>query len=158
VTQRIPVDAFDYYYSLGPTRSYQAVAEKYGVSKRAVTKRASQERWQQRIVDLEQRARQRSDERVIETIEGMQSRHLKTLNAVFGRAIEALRNMPLESAMDAVRTIEMVIRQERLIRGDPNAPSSIDIEKLIKSEYQRLLVDEDDERGPAAPGSARGHG
>ena len=35
--KKIPPDAFDFYFSLGPPRSYQAVADKYGVTKRAVT-------------------------------------------------------------------------------------------------------------------------
>jgi len=45
MARKIPADAFDYYASLGPDRSYRAVAERYGVSKRAVTKHAAAEGW-----------------------------------------------------------------------------------------------------------------
>ncbi len=36
MAQKIPQDSFDFYVALGPGRSYQAVAEHYHVSKRAV--------------------------------------------------------------------------------------------------------------------------
>ena len=42
---KIPPDALEYYLGLGPDRSYQKVADHYGVSKRAVTKLAARERW-----------------------------------------------------------------------------------------------------------------
>ena len=35
--KKIPTDAFDHYFSLGPGRSYQQVADRYGVTKRAST-------------------------------------------------------------------------------------------------------------------------
>ena len=44
--RKIPPEAFDHYFSLGPERSYEAVARKYGVTKRAVTKLAKRESWQ----------------------------------------------------------------------------------------------------------------
>ena len=45
------------------------------------------------------------------------------LNAVLARALEALRSMPLETSMEAVRAIEMVLRQERSIRSEGIASS-----------------------------------
>lgn len=55
---KLPSDAFDFYVSLGADRSYKAVAEKYGVSKRAVTTLAAKEGWQQRARELEAQARE----------------------------------------------------------------------------------------------------
>jgi hypothetical protein len=60
--RKIPPDAFDFYFSLGPGRSYQAVAEEYGVTKRAVTKVTANERWQDQIAALERTARESSNE------------------------------------------------------------------------------------------------
>ncbi len=37
---KIPANAFDLYFSLGPSRSHQKIAQRFGVSKKAVTKRA----------------------------------------------------------------------------------------------------------------------
>ena len=44
--RKIPQDAFTYYMALGPGWSYAQVAVHYGVTKRAVTKIATRERWQ----------------------------------------------------------------------------------------------------------------
>ena len=42
---KILSDAFEYYVALGPGRSYRTVAERCGVTKRAVTKHAAREGW-----------------------------------------------------------------------------------------------------------------
>ncbi len=52
--KKIPPDAFDFYFSPGPPRSYQAVADKYGVTKRAVTNLAGREDWQRRLAAQKQ--------------------------------------------------------------------------------------------------------
>ncbi len=140
MNKKLPPDSFDFYYALGPGRSYAAVAEKYKTTKRTVTSLAVRERWQDKIVELERRARERSDTKVVETIEAMQTRHLKSLQAVHARALEALRQMPLSSAMEAVRALEMVIRQERLLRGEPTDRNAVDLEAITKREIRELLV------------------
>lgn len=137
---KLPTDAFDVYMSLGPARSYQAVADHFGVSKRAVTNRATKERWQQRAGDLEAKARQGAEQRLVETLEDMNTRHLRSLRVVQARAIEALRNHPLESAMDAVRALDISIRQERVIRGEPGERTSVQLEEIVRREYSRWMT------------------
>lgn len=155
MSRKIPVDAFEAYYALGPGRSYEALAAKYGVTKRAVTALAVREAWQRRILDVERKARERSDQALLETVEAMQTRHLKTLQAVMGRALEALRTMPLESAMEAVKAIEMVIRQERLTRGEPTEHTALDIERIIKREYALVMTGGADEAQEASVAGER---
>ena len=46
---KITPDAFDYYRSLGPSRSYQKVAEHYGATKKAVSDHATKEGWRRRL-------------------------------------------------------------------------------------------------------------
>ena len=75
MVRRIPPDAFDFYVNLGQARSYATVAEKFGVSKRAVQKRADKEDWSERLEKIEMEAREKSDQRLIETIEDMNTRH-----------------------------------------------------------------------------------
>ena len=65
MSRKIPTDAFDHYFSMGPGRSYQAVADKYGVSKRAVTYAAKREEWPKRLMDIEQQAREKSDQQTL---------------------------------------------------------------------------------------------
>lgn len=143
MANRIPPDAFHYYLGLGPERSYQSVANRYAVSKRAVTKLATRDRWQDRVVELERKAREGAEQKALESLEAMNLRHLRSLKVVQGKALEALRSMPLSTAMEAVRSLDMAIRQERLIRGEPSDRTAISVEDVIKREYQRWMLPEE---------------
>ena len=138
--KKLPSDAFHYYVSLGINRSYQAVAEKYGVSKRTVTSRGVQEDWQGRVAELEAKARQKADQRAVETLEEANGRHLKLLRLVQTRAIEALKAMPLTTAMEAVRALDVTIRQERVVLGEPSDRTAVSVEEVIKRQYDRWMV------------------
>ncbi len=140
---RLPQNAFEHYVRLGPERSHQTVADYFGVSKRAVTKRAVSEKWRQKAAELDETARAGSERKLLESLEEMSERHLRSLRVIQGKALEALRGMPLTSAMEAVRSLEMGIRQERLIRGEPTDRSAVSVEETIKSEYQRWLGSDD---------------
>ena len=147
MSRRIPPDAFDYYLSLGLDRSYQAVADRYDVSKRSVTKHATKEGWQDRIARVESKAREVSEQKSVETPEGMNARHLKCLRAIQGKALEALKSVSLKSGMDAVRALDIAIKQERTIRGEPTDRTVISIEETIKSEYERWMTSGKDGQG-----------
>jgi len=49
MVRRIPPDAYEQYLEMGTDRSYQVLADRYGVSKTAIVKRAKKEGWQERI-------------------------------------------------------------------------------------------------------------
>ena len=136
---KIPPDAFQYYLGLGADRSYRRVAEHYGVSKRAVTKVATAGRWQARVAELEQKAQEGAEKKALESLEAMNLRHLKSLKVIQGRALEALRSMPLATAMEAVRALDLAIRQERVIRGEPGDRSAVSVEEVVKQEYRRWM-------------------
>ncbi len=141
---KIPPDALEFYLALGSDRSYQKVADHYGVSKRAVTKLATRVGWQSKVIELERKAREGAEKRALESLEGMNLRHLKSLKIIQGKALEALRSMPLATAMEAVRALEMAIRQERLIRGEPSDRTAISVEEVVRREYERWMVPEED--------------
>ena len=137
---KLPLDACEYYYSLGNDRSYQAVADHYGVTKRAVTKRAMKEDWQGRIAERESRVRENVTKRTEESLEEMMARHLRQVKAIQARALEALRSMPLNTAMEACRALGQAMTEERRIRGEPADEGTKSIEQIIKREYERWLV------------------
>lgn len=139
MARKLPADAFTYYAALGAQRSYQAVADHYCVSKRTVVTLATKESWQQRVVELEEKARQGAEKKVAETLEDMVERHVKMLHFIAGKALETLRHLPLDSAIDAVRSLAIVIKEERALRGDPKDKSDASIEEIIRGEYQRWL-------------------
>ena len=140
MTRKIPPEAFSLYFSLGTARSYEAVAAKYGVSKRAVTKRARLEGWQAQLEVMERQARERAEKKAIETLDDMNERHLKTLKFVQGKAIEALRSMSLKTAMEAVRALAICLEKERDIRGDSGDQSIAETEERVRREFEAFMV------------------
>ena len=147
---KLPFDTFDYYYGLGPGRSYQAVAEHYGVTKRAVCKLAAKEQWQQRIVEMETRVRENVTKKTEETLEQTLERHLMQLKIVQKKALEALRSMPLGTAMEAVRSLDLCMKQERTLLEDPSSGGENSVEAIIKREYETWLepVPQEEVNGP----------
>lgn len=143
---KLPPDAFTFYVSLGPERSYQVVAEKYGVSKRTVTNTAVRDKWQERVVELEAKARQRTEEKILETLDEMNTRHLKMYKFVQAQALEALKRAQLDSGSDAWRAMFEGMKGERLVRGEPTERTE-SVEAIIKREYERWLkpVEEEDD-------------
>ena len=156
MTKKLPDSAFDFYAALGVKRSYQAVAEQFGVSKRTVAYRAAAQRWQQRAAELDAKARESTEQRTLETMEEMNERHLKTLRVIQGKALEALSQMPLATAMDAVRALDLAVRQERLIRGEPSERTALSVEEITREEVERLvtLEEEQEEDGDGHDGRA----
>lgn len=144
MARKIPPDAFEFYFGLGTTRSYQAVADHYGVSKRAITKVATRDGWQQRVDEREEKAREAIDKKAVETLEAMSSRHLKSLRVIQGKALESLKGSSLKSAMDAVRALDLAIKGERLIRGEPSERTALSVEQQIREEYANWMDDEKD--------------
>jgi hypothetical protein len=61
------------------------------------------------------------------------------LQLVLGKAIETLRAQPLNTAMEAVRAIEMVITKERLVRGESTDRAELDVAEIVKRESERWL-------------------
>lgn len=140
MSNRIPADAFEAYFALGIDRSYQTVADRYGVSKRAVVKCANREGWQDRLRDREARARATADKEAVEGLEAINRRHLKSVRVVQAKALEALRSKPLKTAMEAVRALDMAIKQERLVVGEPTDRTAVSVEEAIRREYDRWIT------------------
>jgi hypothetical protein len=106
MARKIPADAFECYVRMGDSRSYEAVARRYGVSKRAVTKRAARELWQEKLASLESKHGTR----------------LQLLRDIQENALKALAVHPFTNAMDAVRALEIGITLEPRLLAEPNRP------------------------------------
>jgi len=145
MSARIPPEAFEYYAGLGPSRSYKAVAERFGVSKRAVVEYARVDQWQERLAALEAKAKENSEQRILESLEAMNERHLKSLRVVQGKALEALKGMSLTTAMDAIRALDLAIKRERTIRGEPGDRTAISVEDVVRREFDAWMIDGEDE-------------
>ena len=136
---RIGPDAFELYASLGPDRSYQAIADHYGVTKRAVTRRAVKEDWSGRLKTIEENVRERTDEKIEDALAEMRDRHLRTIKAMQARALGALKAFPLTSGMEGMKAAEMAIKLERLIQGEASERTDLSIAEASKREASRWL-------------------
>jgi hypothetical protein len=148
MSQRLPSDAFAFYLSLGTARSYQGVADHFGVSKQTVTAHATRDKWQEQLIAIEAKAREANEKRAIETLEELNEHHMKIWKAVEKRALEGLRNFPMATAMDSVRALDLATKNIRLIRGEPTERTE-NIEQIVKQQYERWIV-KDQPNGSAA--------
>lgn len=137
---KLPLDAFTYYASLGPERSYSAVAAYFKVDRKTVIRRATAEGWQTKVADLERQALERTKQKIVFDLDEMNQRHLKILRVVMNKALEALRAMPLKTGADAVRAIDLCVRHERLILGDPADSQAESIEDITRKEFARWMA------------------
>ncbi len=140
MNRRIPPDAFSFYLSLGIKRNYEAVAAKYGVSRRGVAEFAKREQWKERLASLDARARAIAEEKALESIEAMNERHLKESRFLQSKGIERLKE-ELDSV--AVKAITAGIQLERLIRGQATERTE-NLEHVIRRECDRWLVRDGD--------------
>ena len=146
---KIPPDAFDFYVALGPDRSYRAVAEHYGVTKRGVAKHASSQSWPARLERIEREVRERSEEKLVESLEQMRTRHLQTVRAIQARALVGIKAHPLTTGMESVKAAELAIKLERLIVGEPSEHAHTTVEEVTRREIDSLIVPEDEDEGDA---------
>ena len=153
---RLPADAFEQYVALGAARTYQALAARLGVSKRSVVRKAVADDWQGRLAKIEAAGRDKLDAQLGETLAAVNSRHLKTLRLIQAKALQALQGMAVDSAIDAIRALDLSIRHERLILGEPSERTAVSVEEVLRREYERWMVPDAPAVPPVAPPTPQG--
>lgn len=138
--RKIPADALAYYVSLGAERSYQKVAAHYGVTKRAVVNVARRDGWQRQVGELERTAHEQARETMRSTIEATYEQHMKALRMVFAKGVQALNRMVLETPAEALKAIQLAIREMRVALGEPTDRTAVSVEETIRREYERWMV------------------
>lgn len=140
MNKKVPENAFEIYASMGSERSYQALADRLGVDKRTIVRHAGVEKWTERLAKIQEAARISGDKRITETLQEMQERHLKMLRAMAGKAIQAMKEHPIASAAEGARIGGMVIKLERIVRGEPVERTEVSVEEITKREIETLLL------------------
>ena len=126
--RRLPPEAFGFYVGQGRDRSYQSVADRYGVAKRTVTTHAAREHWQERAAEADRKIAAEAEQRAVEGLAEVQKRHLRTLRTIQARALEGLRAVPITGGASAVRALLLAIREERMVLGSSMEDVTITIE------------------------------
>ena len=118
---RIPAGAYEDYLALGTERSYQVLANRYGVSKTAIVKRAKKEHWQSRLADIQRQAEERAAEKAVDEMGAVRERHLKEARFLQARALQALKELPPEKGIRAATALGVAWRHELLLLGGVTA-------------------------------------
>jgi hypothetical protein len=159
MARKVPLDSFAIYVSMQGERSYQAIADRFGVSKRAVQKIADREKWGERLRQIEEDIKQRLDKRLGETLEEIRARHLKLARAIGARAAKGLQEYPVANFTEALKAAESSIKLERMLTGEATERTAVTVEQVTRQEIDRLVVpvevlppppDEEDEEGEDA--------
>jgi hypothetical protein len=140
--KKVPDSALAFYISLGASRSYTTVAKHFGCTRRAIQSRASVEGWTASVAAIEAQARQQLAEEAARTVAEMDQRHLQIAKVLQAKGLEALRTSPIETAGDAMKALDLGIKNERLVRGEPS--HLISVEAITKREIADLLLVEGD--------------
>ena len=141
---KLPRESFEEYIAMGVSRSYQAIAEHYGVSKVAVTNRARSEKWQERLVALEEQARERFTREAQDEMNVVRARQLKAARALQAKALEMLRDLKPERAIKAATALKIGWMHELLLLGEPTERQD-SVEEVTRREVHQLLVLKDQE-------------
>jgi hypothetical protein len=138
VVHRIPPGAYEDYLAMGTERSYQVLADRYGVSKTAIVKKAKKERWQDRIAEVERKARELAEEKAVDELEAVRQRQLKESRFLLARSLQVLKDQPPERGIRAASAINVAWKHELLLLGEPTERQA-NVEELIRRETRDLL-------------------
>ena len=147
MTADFPEGAFAYYARLGPGRSYEAVARQFGVHKRTVVRAADREEWVSRLEGIERAAREALDQKLAAELQERQLRQRKLVLAIASRAAKAISDHPLTDGMQGIKAAELAIKLERLLDGESTERASIDVEQVIRREFEELMSVEEGSDG-----------
>ena len=137
--KRLPSDAYSYYVELGAERSYEAVAKHFGVSKVTVVNHAAKDRWQERLREAEQKAREEANKRAVDTLQAVKERQLQEARILERRALEALKTLPPEKASKAAAMLNIAWKHELFLLGEPSERTELTVEEITKREMETLL-------------------
>ncbi|MCK6446178.1 MAG: hypothetical protein L6Q99_07265 [Planctomycetes bacterium] len=111
--RKLGLDAFQFYFSLGEGRSYEAVANHFGVSKTTVANVAKREDWQANVERLNAAVREANEKRAVDAVTAMNERHAKLARLAAGKGAEHLAQGRIERTADALRALKFGIEEER---------------------------------------------
>jgi hypothetical protein len=144
--------AFAYYLELGPERSLQAVARKFGVSNTAVKNWARSFHWTRRLAEHEAAVARRTidiaDSQGVETDAKARARNLKMVQMAMLKLAQALASGEVKFQL---ADLERMVRLETLLtegpdaggKGQPVGPAiDADIADMTKEELWAAMAEE----------------
>jgi len=138
-------EAFDYYYAMGPNRSYSAVADKFGISGVSVMKWARSFDWTNRV-----RERDKQNATVLNAItdSAVIDQHEKILKVVDKlidqcATTDSNGNIVPKIHCSSVQDFERVVKLFLLLKGEPTdriENANVDAREIINARIDRLMA------------------
>jgi hypothetical protein len=131
---------FQYYVSLGDARSYQRVADHFGVWKNTIVRIAVENEWLARLKLIEAEARREADRKLAEMRTEMHERHMKLAKFVQSKAVQGLQNHSFDTARDASRALVDGVKLERAVAGESTDVHTVSIQAITRREVETLVT------------------
>lgn len=133
-------ELFQYYVSLGDTRSYQRVADHYGVQKNTITRIAIDHEWMARLKLIEAEARREADKKLADMRAEAYERHMKLAKFVQSKAVQGLQAHAFDSARDASRALVDGVKLERTVMGESTEFQTVSVQAITRREVEKFVT------------------
>ena len=145
-------ELFQAYVNMGDTRSYQRVADQYGVAKHTITRIAMEHDWLGRLKLIEDEARRAADKKLAEARAEAYERHIKLSKLIQSKALQGLQAHAFDSARDSAKAIVEGVKLERVAMGESTEQHTVSVQQITRREVEMLVApslfpdeDEDEE-------------
>ena len=130
--------AFAFYASLDPAeRSHRRVADEYGVSLHTVKDRSRRHRWTERLADIEEQARRRTNEQLVRDRADRISDTIRIIDAARIRFAQQLTQPGYEIKGHELAAL---LKMEALLEGEAtDRVSDADVEEKLSDYLRRAL-------------------
>jgi len=134
--------AFQVYYSLGPTRSYSKVASEFGVSQSAVKSWGRSFGWQQRVFEQDAEVAREVANRTIGTEIDRRERSMKIVEMALVRLAKAIADGQVRMTLS---DLDRLLRLEAFLRDEPDSRQEVvfgDLRNKSTEELRQMMRDE----------------
>lgn len=137
--------AFEYYYSLGPSRSITQTAKQFGVSRPSVSVWAKNYNWEKRVAERDDKnletLRKQTDEDMVKQM----SAYKTIINASVKEYIQKLKNnkIKIEKVDDFIKLVDLDLKLNGAISkvaSDNEKDKDIDINLSISNQSETIIT------------------
>lgn len=135
-------EAFEFYYGLGETRSYQKVADHYGISKTSVYKWAQEFNWNDRVTQRDIEISKKLEKKTNTTVINEKARYRTIIRTAISDFAKRLNDK--EIVVDSVLDLERLIKLDLLLMGEETERTEGGV--TVNNEYnitQQIQEDEE---------------
>ena len=129
-------EAFEFYYSLGDVRSYQKVAEEYGVTLKAVAQWSKSFNWQERIAQRDIEIGQQLKEKTMDTIINEKANYRKIVKLAMSQLVESMRAGEMTYR---IQDLERLIRLDMYLLGESEANVKVENTHTLSEQDKDMI-------------------